>query len=110
MTIEPNTEIDELANRISELLSSQKLPTHVTEAEISAFFGDKAGAFHRLFDFINLRLKEEGLWGECVLCPHYKNEPRTGYYTFYREGQESLFASARAPETGPYFIRDEARS
>jgi hypothetical protein len=91
-------------------LRQKLLPTHITEDDILGMFGDEAPAFHVNFSAINLMLEEiTGISGEAVLVPETATHKRTGYYTFYREGQERLFTSARAPEAGPYFIPDHLR-
>lgn len=102
--------IAELTSAITEKLRACRLPIHITEAEVADVFGDKAATFRMHFDTINQELRKEGFWGECVLCPPHSGKSRTGYYTFYREGQKSLFVDAHDPEAGPYFIPDAIRS
>lgn len=103
--------ISNLTVELAKKLRQSMLPTHVTEADIENMFGSNAATFHANFSEINMLLRDAtGFWGEAVLCPAVKGHPRTGYYTFYREGQKSLFIAARAPETGPYFIPDATRS
>lgn len=105
-----NDTIARLALATVEKLSAERLPIHVTEAEVAKLFAEEASTFNMHFDTINQQLQKEGFWAECVLCSPQNGKPRTGYYTFYRHGQKSLFVSATAPETGPYFIPDELRS
>lgn len=103
--------ISHLTMELAKQLRQGMLPTHVTEADIVSMFGSNAATFHANFSEINMLLRDAtGIWGEAVLCPAVKDHPRTGYYTFYREDQKSLFRDARAPEAGPYFIPDEMRS
>lgn len=103
--------ISHLTTELAKTLRQSMLPMHLTEANIESKFGHNAATFHAKFGEINMLLREAtGLWGEAVLCPAVKGHPRTGYYTFYREEQESLFLDARAPEAGPYFIPDAMRS
>lgn len=103
--------ISHLAMVLAKQLRQGMLPTHLTEADIAHMFDSNAATFHANFSEINMLLKEAtGFWGEPVLCPAVKDHPRTGYYTFYREGQKSLFLSVRSPEAGPYFIPDAIRS
>lgn len=105
-----NDTIAKLALTISEKLRAERLPIHITEAEVTKLFGKNAAIFHRHFSSILQEIQKEGFWAECVLCPAQNGKPRTGYYTFYRQGQKSLFLSAKAPETGPYSIPEELRS
>lgn len=103
--------ISHLTTELAKTLRQSMLPMHLTEANIESKFGHNAPTFHANFGEINMLLRDAtGIWAEVVLCPAVKEHPRTGYYTFYREGQKSLFGDARAPETGPYFIPDEKRS
>lgn len=105
-----NDTIAKLALATAKKLRAERLPIHITEAEVTKIFGNEAPTFHMYFDTINQLLQKEGFWAECVLCPPHNGKPRTGYYTFYRHGQKSLFVGATAPERGPYFIPDEQRS
>jgi hypothetical protein len=103
--------ISYLTTELARKLRQSMLPTHLTEADIAHMFGSNAATFHANFSEINVLLTDAtGFWGEPVLCPAVKHHPRTGYYTFYREGQKSLFLSVRSPEAGPYFIPDAIRS
>ena len=102
--------IAKLALATAEKLRAERLPIHITEAEVAQIFGNNSAIFHTHFGTINQLLQKEGFWAECVLCPPRNGKPRTGYYTFYRENQKSLFLDARAPEAGPYPIPDEMRS
>lgn len=103
--------ISHLTMKLAKRLRQSKLPTHMPEACIENMFGTNTATFHANFSEINMLLRDAtGIWGEAVLCPAVKDHPRTGYYTFYREDQMSLFRDARAPEVGPYFIPDEMRS
>lgn len=105
-----NDTIARLTLATADKLRAERLPVHMTEAEIAKIFGAEAATFHMYFDTINQQLQKKGFWAECVLCPPHNGKPRTGYYTFYREGQKSLFLDAREPATGPYPIPDELRS
>lgn len=103
--------ISHITMELAKKLRQSMLPTHVTEVDIESMFGSNAPTFHANFSEINMLLRDAtGIWGEAILCPAVQNHPRTGYYTFYQEGQKSLFLTARAPEAGPYFIPDEMRS
>ena len=105
-----NDTISKLALAISEKLRAERLPIHITEAEVAKLFGKNADIFHMHFSTILQQLQREGFWAECVLCPPRNGKPRTGYYTFYRKEQNSLFLNACAPEAGPYPIPDKFRS
>lgn len=105
-----NNTIAKLALTISDKLRAERLPIHITEADVAKLFGKNATIFHMHFSTILQQLQKEGFWAECVLCPPRNGKPCTGYYTFYRENQKSLFLDARAPEAGPYPIPDEMRS
>lgn len=103
--------ISHLAMVLAKQLRQSILPKHVTEADIETMFGTNAATFHANFSEVNMLLRDaSGIWGEAVQCPAVEDHRRTGYYTFYREGQTSLFLDARAPEAGPYFIPDDIRS
>lgn len=102
--------ITKLALATAEKLRAERLPIHITEAEVTKIFGNEAATFHMHFSTILQHLQKEGFWAECVLCPPRNGKPRTGYYTFYRKGQNSLFLEACAPEAGPYPIPDKSRS
>ena len=88
------------ASKLANQLEAATLPVHVPEGEIRRLFRGKASTFHRNFPAIANVLKAEyGIWGECVLVPGSPGKPRTGYYTFYRLGQESLFCRPADSET-----------
>lgn len=103
--------ISYLTMELAKKLRQGMLPIHLTEPNIEHMFTVHAATFHTNFSEINMLLRDAtGTWGEAVLCPAVHNHCRTGYYTFYREGQKSMLLDARAPEAGPYFIPDDARS
>lgn len=102
---------DENFAKFLDFLRDKRLPMHLTEEEIDDLFGPAAEAFCAAFQNINSRLTElAGIWMESVLCPQKGLHPLTYYVTVYRDGQKSVFADARAPATGPYWIPDRLRT
>jgi len=93
-------------------LPTQRLPIHITEAELKQRLGDTASdAFFSNFPKVNLYLRATvGLWMEGVLCPENPPHPACKYITVYHEGQQSLLHDVEIPEFGPYWIPDELRS